>query len=167
MTRRDIEIADYVRARLPWLRRIAYRLCRDWQHADDLVQATITDLYVHWGRARAADHVDAYARTILVRKYLSERRTGWARQVALSGHTPEGALQTADAEDALDLRSAVAQLPPGQRAVLVLRFFCDLSVQQTARELRCSEGTVKSQTAKALAKLRRDMEPVSVPREGR
>jgi len=64
-----------MQARLPWLRRLAFRLCQDWQRGDDLVQAAIIDLYVQWGRAAAADHIDGYARTILVRKYLSERRS--------------------------------------------------------------------------------------------
>jgi hypothetical protein len=66
--RRDAEVADYVHARLSWLRLIAFRLCRDWQRGDDLVQATITELYVRWDRASAAEHIDAYARTILTRK---------------------------------------------------------------------------------------------------
>jgi RNA polymerase sigma-70 factor (sigma-E family) len=151
---RDSEFTEYMRARLPWLRRLAFRLCQDWQRADDLVQAAIIDLYVQWGRAAAADHIDSYARTILVRKYLSERRSRWFRQVILPGGVPDGSGGEADHEMALDVRSAVAGLPAGQRAVLVLRYFYDLSVEQTARELGCSEGTVKSQTARAIAALR-------------
>lgn len=57
--------------RLPWLRRVAYLLCQEWQGADDLVQVVITRLYTHWGRARAAASVDAYARTVLVRAFLA------------------------------------------------------------------------------------------------
>jgi DNA-directed RNA polymerase specialized sigma24 family protein len=74
---RDGEFTEYMQARLSSLRRLAYRLCQDWQRGDDLVQAAIIDLYVQWGRAVAADHSDGYARTILVRKYLSERRSRW------------------------------------------------------------------------------------------
>jgi RNA polymerase sigma-70 factor (sigma-E family) len=163
---RDAEVAEYVHARLPWLRRVAFRLCQDWQRGDDLVQATITDLYVHWGRAKAAEHIDAYARTILVRKFLSERRSGWLRLTTLAGDVPEPEAPDADHDTVLDLRNAVAALPPGQRAVLVLRFYCDLTVEQAARELCCSEGTVKSQTAKAIATLRRTLELAPLDRVG-
>jgi RNA polymerase sigma-70 factor (sigma-E family) len=151
---RDSEFTEYLQARLPWLRRLAFRLCQDWQRGDDLVQAAIIDLYVQWGRASAHGHVDGYARTILVRKYLSERRSGWFRRVSLADHVPDAAGVGGDHERALDVRSAVASLPARQRAVLVLRYFYDLSVEQTARELGCSEGTVKSQTARAIEALR-------------
>ena len=156
---RDAEVAAYVLARLSWLRQIAFRLCRDWQRADDLVQATIIDLYVRWGRAAAADHIDAYARTILVRKYLSELRSGWSRRVSLPGEMPADRAAEADPDATLDLREAIACLPPRQRSVVVLRFYCDLSVEQTARELHCTTGTVKSQTSRALAALRRTLGP--------
>lgn len=73
MSSRDDEYTAYVSARMTSLRRTAYMLCQDWHRADDLVQATITQLYVHW--ARAADHTDAYARTVLVREFLGERRS--------------------------------------------------------------------------------------------
>lgn len=163
---RDAEVASYVHARLSWLRMLAFRLCQDWQRGDDLVQATITDLYVHWGRASAADHIDAYARTILVRKYLSELRSGWSRRVSLPGVVPDRPAQVSDPDGSLDLRNAVACLPDRQRAVVVLRFYCDLSVEETAREMRCSQGTVKSQTAKALAALRREIGPAALAGPG-
>ncbi len=152
--RRDEEFTQYVATRLGALRRIAYLLCQDWQHADDLVQSAITRLYVHWGRAAAVEHLDAYARTVLVREFLTERRTGWARRVSLGVAVPESAGPVPDTEASLDVRSALAGLPPRQRATLVLRFYCDLSVDETARLLGCSPGTVKSQTAKAIATLR-------------
>jgi RNA polymerase sigma factor (sigma-70 family) len=166
MARRDAEVADYVHARLSWLRLIAFRLCQDWQRGDDLVQATVTELYVHWGRASAAEHIDAYARTILVRKYLSELRSGWSRRVSLAGEVPDRPAGLADPAASLDLRDAVAGLPARQRAVVVLRFYCDLRIEQTARELRCSHGTVKSQTAKALVTLRRTLGPTALAGPG-
>jgi RNA polymerase sigma-70 factor (sigma-E family) len=155
---RDAEYTAYVCARLPSLRRLAMLLCQDWQRADDLVQATITQLYVHWGRASAADHTDAYARTILIREFAHERRSGWARRVRLSGEVTESPAAAVDHEAALDLRTAVAALPPRQRATLVLRYYCDLNVDQSAEVLSCSPGTVKSQTAKALHALRGALE---------
>lgn len=160
---RDAEFTEYVSARLTALRRVAYLLCQDWHCADDLVQAAITRLYVHWGRARAVDHTDAYARVILVREFLSERRSPWARRVTLSDQLPEPADTAADHAAALDVRTALAELPRRQRATLVLRFYCDLNVDQTARILRCSPGTVKSQTAKGLDSLRRALEPAGTP----
>ena len=82
---RDDEYTEYVAARLSSLRRLAAVLCGDWQRADDLVQATLTRLYVHWAQVRAASHPDAYARTVLVREFIHERRSPWARWVSLTG----------------------------------------------------------------------------------
>jgi RNA polymerase sigma-70 factor (sigma-E family) len=159
--RRDAEFTDYVTTRLGSLRRIAYLLCQDWQRADDLVQTAITRLYVHWDRAAEVEHTDAYTRTILVREYLSEQRSGWARFVRVGVELPDAAGLTPDTEASLDVRRSLATLPPRQRATLVLRFYCDLSVDQTARLLGCSAGTVKSQTAKAMATLRDQLGPRS------
>jgi RNA polymerase sigma-70 factor (sigma-E family) len=156
---RDAEYTRYVSARLPSLRRLALLLCQDSQRADDLAQITITKLYVHWGRASAAEHTDAYARAILVREFAHERRSAWARRVRLNGEVTDRPAAAADHDAALDLRTAVAGLPPRQRAALVLRFYCDLNVDQSAQLLGCSPGTIKSQTAKALHALRGALEP--------
>ncbi len=87
--RRDAEFTEYVSGRMaPW-RRVAYLLCQDWDHADDLVQGAITKLYVRWNRARAADHIDAYVHVVLVREFLGERRSGWSRRVAVDGLVPD------------------------------------------------------------------------------
>jgi RNA polymerase sigma-70 factor (sigma-E family) len=153
-TRRDDEYTEFVGARLQALRRIAYLLCQDWHHADDLVQVTITRLYVHWHRVRFMDHPEAYARTILVRQFLGERRSGWARKVSLAGEMPDWPGVGPDHDDAIDVNAALAGLPPRQRATLVLRFYCDQTVDQVAGVLGCSAGTVKSQTSKGLGSLR-------------
>ncbi len=155
--RREVEYAEYVSASLPSLRRLALLLCHDWQRADDLVQAAIIRLYVRWARAGAADNLDAYVRTILFREFLHERRSGWASRVRLTDAPPEVPAVPADEDAALDLQTAIAALPPRQRAALVLRFYCDLNVDQSARVLGCSPGTVKSQTARALSTLRRTL----------
>jgi RNA polymerase sigma-70 factor (sigma-E family) len=153
------EFADYMSARMPSLRRLALLLCQDWHRADDLVQAAMTRLYLHWDKACNADSVDAYVRTILVREFIRERRTSWARRVSVTDRPLELPPPPSDREDFLDLRAAVAGLPPRQRAVLVLRFYCDMSVDQVAEALGCTPGTVKSQTAKALVTLRRVLGP--------
>jgi RNA polymerase sigma-70 factor (sigma-E family) len=149
------EFADYMSARMASLRRLALLLCQDWHRADDLVQAAMTRLYLGWDKASSAESIDAYVRTILVREFIRERRTSWARRVSVTDQPPELPPPPPDREGFLDLRSAVAGLPPRQRAVLVLRFYCDMNIDQVARVLGCTPGTVKSQTAKALVTLRR------------
>jgi len=158
-TRREDEYTEFVAARLQELRRVAYLLCHDWHHADDLVQVTITRLYVYWHRVRDMDHPEAYARTILVRELLRQRRSGWARKVTLPGEMPDWQGVGNDHDDAIDVNAALAALPLRQRATLVLRFYCDQSVDQVAEVLGCSAGTVKSQTAKGLGSLRLALVP--------
>ena len=159
MSGRQADYVEYVEGRLAWLRRLAYLLCQDWHSADDLVQATVTRLFTHWQRAARMDNIDAYVRTILVRAYLSERRSPWFRRVLLPGAQADRAAACADPDAVLDVREALAAIPPRQRATLVLRFYCDLDVEQATVVLGCSAGTVKSQTSKGLAALRRMLEP--------
>jgi RNA polymerase sigma-70 factor (sigma-E family) len=140
-------------ARRPALRRTAYLLCGDWHQADDLVQTALVKLYVAWSRVRADGPPDAYVHRILVRCYLDERRRPWRRESPVEAIDEAGRV-TSSEEDLLDLRSALARLPRRQRATLLLRFWLDLSVAQTADALGCSDGTVKSQTARALTTLR-------------
>src|SRR5262249_25141974 len=147
---RDAEYTEYVTARLSSLQRLAAVLCDDRQRADDLVQGALTKLYVHWGRVRAASHPDAYARTVLVREFIHERRSNWVRRVGVAGQVNEPPAAAVDHDAVLDLRAAVAALPARQRATLVLRYYCDLTIDQSAEILGCSPGTVKSQTARAL-----------------
>jgi RNA polymerase sigma-70 factor (sigma-E family) len=154
---RDEDFAEYASARMPALRRLAMLLCHDWHSADDLVQAAITKLYLSWSRANAADGIDSYVRTILIREFLHEQRKGWARRVTLADELPDRAAYQPDREATLDVQAALATLPPRQRAVLVLRYHCDLNVDQSAQVLGCSVGTVKSQTFKAMAALRRTL----------
>lgn len=158
-SRRDDEFTEYVAARLGSLRRVAFLLCQDWQRADDLVQTTITRLYARWGRASEVEHTDAYVRIILVRDFLNDQRSGWARRVSLGAEVPDTSGATPDLAAALDVRAALAGLPARQRATIVLRFYCDMNVAQAAEVLGCSPGTVKSQTAKGLDALRRALQP--------
>jgi RNA polymerase sigma-70 factor (sigma-E family) len=153
--RDEHEYVEYVTARVPALRRLAYVLSGDGHRADDLVQQTITTLYLKWQRAKAADNLDAYVRTMLVRTYVDEKRLAWSR-VRLFREAPEAASSFPEtgAEDRQVLRQALRKLPKRQRAVLVLRFFYDLSVEDAAATLGCSAGTVKSQTSRGLAALR-------------
>jgi RNA polymerase sigma-70 factor (sigma-E family) len=152
----DGEYTEYVRSRIPALRRLAFLLCGDEHRADDVVQTAITRLYVHWDKARAANRLDSYVRSILVRVFIDERRLGWARVRLFSSlPEPEPAPPPYGVEDREVLRAALARVPRKQRAVLVLRFLCDLPVDEVAVILGCSPGTVKSQTSGGLAKLRK------------
>ena len=151
----DREYTDFVSPRLPALRRLAHHLCGDAHQADDLVQETVTKLYVRWP-LRGVDNIDGYVRTMLVRTFIDERRRGWWR-VRLFGGAARDLPSTAQpgAEEHTVLRSVLAQVPPRQQAVLVLRFLYDLPVTEVAAVLGCSPGTVKSQTAHGLAAMRR------------
>ena len=93
---RDAEYSEYVAARLSSLRRLAAVLCDDWQRADDLVQATLIKLYVRWGRVRADTHPDAYARAVLVRESIHERRSVWVKRVSLSGSVTDSPAAAAE-----------------------------------------------------------------------
>jgi RNA polymerase sigma-70 factor (sigma-E family) len=150
------EYRQFVAARLEPLRVTAYLLCRDWHLADDLVAITIGKLYRHWRRVRAMEHVDAYVRGMLTNAWLDERRRPWRRE-KVTDNLPDRAEVTAPGAALADrdlLLELLAQLPPRRRAVVVLRFYCDLSVEETARQLGISEGTVKSQAARGLESLR-------------
>jgi RNA polymerase sigma-70 factor (sigma-E family) len=149
------EYTEYLRARLPRLHRAAYLLCGDAHLAEDLVQSTALSLYRKWRTVRAADNVDAYVHRVLVNQFLGEKRRPWSR-VLLSNRPPDLAVAASSSvEDRDAVRAALARLGPRQRAVLVLRFFCDLSVDDTAAALHCSTGNVKSQTARGLAAMRK------------
>jgi RNA polymerase sigma-70 factor (sigma-E family) len=153
MTHRD-EYVEFVTPRLGRLRALAYQLSGDWHGADDLVQITLTKTLLNWRRVREATDIDMYVRAILVKAFLTERTLGWSR-VRLLAAIPERPAPPRDGvEDRALVRAALARLPQRQRAVVVLRFLCDLSVAETAEILDCSPGTVKSQTHHALVALR-------------
>jgi RNA polymerase sigma-70 factor (sigma-E family) len=148
------EYVEYLTGSLPRLHRTAYLLCGDRYRADDIVQATALALYVHWRRVRAADNVDGYVHRTLVRQYLNTQRLAWSR-VLLTTRVPDSlAPPDSSVEERDALAGALAGLPPGQRTVLVLRYYCDLSVEDTALAMRCSTGNVKSQSARGLSALR-------------
>jgi RNA polymerase sigma-70 factor (sigma-E family) len=148
----------YVTARLPALRRVAYLMCGDWHRADDLLSTALVRILQHWPRVSAAEDIDAYVRRVLMRTMLNERRRPWRREQSVVS-VPEPASPAAPdlVADRLALSALLAGLPPRRRAVLVLRYCCDLSVEETAQALNCSTGTVKSQSAKGLATLRERM----------
>jgi RNA polymerase sigma-70 factor (sigma-E family) len=140
------------------LTRLAYLLCGDQHLANDLVQNCLIRLYQAWPKVRDKDTPDAYARKVLLRCWLNERRRPWRRRESQDGEVPDKAAPHDDPAGALHdkeaIRVALDGLPPRQRAAVVLRYWSQLSVTETAAIMRCSEGTVKSQSARGLAALR-------------
>jgi RNA polymerase sigma-70 factor (sigma-E family) len=149
----EAEYREYVVARMDWLRRTAYLLCHDWHTADDLVSNALLKLFRNWHVAQRVGSLDAYVRRILFRAWLDERRRPWRREAATDRVPDRPAPPVASARDQ-KLLDLLRGLPKRRRAVLVLRFYCDLSVEETAEILGVSTGTVKSQTARALDALR-------------
>ncbi len=134
------------------LRHTAYLLCGDWHRADDLVQEALVRVYQRWRRI-AAGKADAYARRVLVTAAVDESRRPWRREWA-SEVLPESAHLDSPSMTGAAVLAALRQVPARQRAVLVLRYWEDLSIEQTAAALNCSTGNVKSQSARGLARLR-------------
>ncbi|MDX3189238.1 SigE family RNA polymerase sigma factor [Streptomyces sp. MN03-5084-2B] len=145
---------DYVTTRMEVMRRTAYLLCRDWHLADDLVSITIGKLYRHWPRASRVEHLDAYVRRILVRTWLDEKVRAWRREEPAETLPELPVLPDDDVVERLGLLELLDALPSRRRAAVVLRYYCDLSIEETAEILECSPGTVKSQTARGLESLR-------------
>jgi RNA polymerase sigma-70 factor (sigma-E family) len=150
----DQDYVEYVSASLDRLRRTAFLLCGDAHRADDIVQSALISVYLRWSKIRRVENLDGYVHRVLVRRCIDESRRSWAR-VLLARRIPDlAAKPTASTEDADAVQAALAGLSRGQRSVLVLRFFCDMSVQETAAALNCSTGNVKSQTSRGLAAMR-------------
>lgn len=149
------------------LRNTAYLLCRDWHLAEDLTQTAFTKLYRSWHRIERHDAMDQYARRVLLRAFLDERRRPWRREYATEPGSPALDSAVHDQPDhGTALHGALMRLPKRRRAVLVLRFWSDMSVEQVAEAMECSTGTVKSQTARGLAQLRELLDDVTVDTDG-
>jgi RNA polymerase sigma-70 factor (sigma-E family) len=152
------EFADVFTALWPRLYRTAYGVAGDRGAAEDAVQAAFAKAYASWSRVRSADRPEAYLRRMVVNEVLGSRRSGWWRreqtrevvEEAAASPSPEAGVTDRDA-----VWTAVRALPVRQRAVIVLRYYEDLSEAEIATTLGCSRGTVKSQASAALANLRR------------
>ncbi|QWZ09698.1 SigE family RNA polymerase sigma factor [Nocardioides panacis] len=156
---RDLRFTKYVAARSGQLTRTAYLLCGDRHRAEDLVQIALTKLYVAWNRVDRSATIDAYVPQILVRASIDESRRPWRRREVADGHD-RGHLPARDGEPDVGspVFAALAALPPGQRAAVVLRYWNDLSVEETARLIGCSRSTVKTQASRGLERLRAALE---------
>lgn len=157
MAERDREFVAFVEEAGAALRRTAFLVSGDRHRAEDVVQDALYKLYLAWPRVQRVGNPVAYARRMVVNAAYDGRRRPWRREVTIAD-VPDRAVADdfttghADRDEVLD---ALRALGPRQRACVVLRYYEDLSVEQTAELLGCSEGTVKSQAARGLDTLRR------------
>jgi len=153
---RDEEFAAYMHARQPSLLRTAYLLTGDRHTAEDLVQTALAKLYLSWDKVQQRDSIDGYVRRILVNEHNSLWRRGWKRREYATDDLPvEGhATDEYDEGQRAAVWAVVQTLPRKARAVVVLRYYEQLSEAETADILGISVGTVKSQASRALATLR-------------
>ncbi|WP_083576671.1 RNA polymerase sigma factor [Rhodococcus maanshanensis] len=167
---RDAEFEDYVRRRRSELLRSATLLTSGDAHlAEDLVQTTLTRLYLKWSRARSTN-LDAYARRVLVNNLIDHHRRPFMRRERHVAEVPDvaavpgsGGQRTGFVDEVVDhqLLAALATLPPRMRAVVVLRYVEGLDVAEAAHALGCSSGTVKSQASRGVEKLRDLLRPAA------
>jgi RNA polymerase sigma-70 factor (sigma-E family) len=150
---RDAAYVEFVRARSPHLRRVAYACCGDRHRAEDLLQTALIKLYVAWPRLRRDGREEAYVRTIIVRANVDESRRPWRRERPSEVLTDRPAPESLPVEERDALFEALQSLPEMQRKTVLLRHWLGLSVAETASELRIGEGTVKSHTSRGLAAL--------------
>jgi RNA polymerase sigma-70 factor (sigma-E family) len=159
MHQRVMDFDEFFRATWPRLYRTAYAVAGDRASAEDALQSAYVRAYASWGRVSRADHPEAYVRRIVVNEILGTRRRAWWQRERPQA-SPESPDRVAPPDAGVVEHDAVwvavLALPPRQRAVIVLRYYEDLSEAETAAALGISTGTVKSQAAKALAALRRD-----------
>jgi RNA polymerase sigma-70 factor (sigma-E family) len=152
----DAAFSEFAVASRARLRSTAYLLCGDWHRASDLVQEGLLRVYVAWPRLEVAGGEVAYARKAVVSAFLDAQRRRSSTERVTDTHAERGSGEdvAGAVADRAALMAALARLPGRQRACVVLRYFEELSVQETAAALGCSDGTVKSQTSRALTALR-------------
>src|SRR4051794_40249169 len=138
---------DFAAVQLRSLQGPAYLLCGDWHAAQDLVQTTLVKMYRAWPRLGGDVDRHAYARRVMVNAYISSRRRLWRGEVTGAEMADYAAPDDRDPAEHEAQRALLMALPPRQRAVIVLRFWEDFSVEQTAAALGIAAGTVKSQTS--------------------
>ena len=149
-----LSIEDFIDRNSRLLLRSAWLLTGNWASAEDLVQTSLLQSWLHWDEIKA-DTPDFYVRRVLMNTFLSGQRRRWTRERPTAGLPDRpGTDELTSSELRVVIWRALSGLPARQRAVVVLRYFNDLTEAQTAEALHCSVGTVKSQTSRALARLR-------------
>jgi RNA polymerase sigma-70 factor (sigma-E family) len=155
------DFGAFVATRATTLLRVAYLACGDQAEAEDLLQTALERTYRNWDRVRH-DSPEPYVRRVIINAAISRARRRAILSIIPMRVPPESAARSADVDLRHVLMDALRGLPPRQRAVIVLRYWEDLSETQTAEILGCTVGTVKSQASKAMAKLRTALGETSV-----
>jgi RNA polymerase sigma-70 factor (sigma-E family) len=162
----DEEYVEFADAALPRLTRTAYLVCADPHRAADVAQQALVKLYVAWPRVSRRNGLMAYARRAVLRLLIDESRRPWRREVFHADLSRTESPRPSDPfrgiDDRLELIRALQRIGAHRRACIVLRYLDDLSVADTADVLGCSEGAVKSQTARGLDDLRTALESVGI-----
>ena len=153
MTSHEEEFAGFAAAAAPRLRRAAFLLCGDWHTAEDLAQIALAKVFVSWRKVRRQDAAYAYATRALVNSYLADKRLRRSTEI-VTDQVPDRPAMVPAPETRMVVLDALATLAPRSRAVVVLRYWADLSVDQAADVLGCSPGTVKTLGARARERLR-------------
>jgi RNA polymerase sigma-70 factor (sigma-E family) len=148
----DIEFDRFAMLVAPRLRRTAYLLCHDWYLAQDLTQTALAKSYASWKKVSRSGNPESYSRAILMRAFLDHRRRPSSSELATAELRETPQMQSHDLR--LTLLDALEQLPPRDRAIVVLRYWEDQSIESTARILDLPAETVKKQSARSLARLR-------------
>ena len=157
----EVQFRQWVAQNRPNLLRTATLIAAGDSHlAEDVVQTTVTKIYLMWDRFRRKENPSAYARRMLMNVVADEMRSTRRRTEDIRAELPDRAAPVRDDDTSDLLYAALRELPTGMRSMIVLRYFQDLTVAETARAMRCAPGTVKSQTARALTKLRATLGPV-------
>ena len=147
------EFIEFAAVEMVRLRRTAYLLCGDWHAAEDLTQIALTRTLLAWRRISKRENAHAYAHRTLVNAYLGQRQKRRSGEVPISS-VPDVAGLPGNSDLRMVLLDALATLPPQARAIVVLRYWEDQSIEQVAETLRCSTSSVKAQSARGLQKLR-------------
>lgn len=148
----DNDFAAFAHSCAPGLRRTAYLLCHDWHLAEDLTQNTLARLYVVWGRLEWSYSPQAYVRQILYREFLRHRKRRQSHDVVTASPPDAGAETSPDLR--MTMLDALSHLSPRDRAIIVLRYWEDQSIETVAQTLGIKTGVVKSQCMRSLARLR-------------
>jgi RNA polymerase sigma-70 factor (sigma-E family) len=147
-----VEFAEFAAVAAPRLRRTAFLLCHDWHLAQDLTQTALAKTYVAWKRLRRNGNPEAFTQKVMLRVFLDQQRRRSSAEVIMP-EIPETARQE-HSELRLALLDALGRLPARDRAIVVLRYWQDLSIDTTAELLELPVATVKTQSSRSLAKLR-------------
>jgi RNA polymerase sigma-70 factor (sigma-E family) len=151
--RGETEYREFASARATQLFRLAFLMCGDWHEAEDLVQTTLASLFVAWNRVRRRDSMDTYARRVLVNAFISQRRLKRSSEMPIA-QIADVRAPAVDADLRLTLVAALRTLPPRSRAVVVLRYLEDHSIESVAQLMDATPAAIKSLNTRGLTQLR-------------